>query len=349
MYKLEELRKYQFFDDLLNNNDLSNILDPLTGVVLRNHLFDYVKVLIKNNTPFSLGIMDLDNFKSVNDNYGHQVGDLVLIDVAEGLRKALIDKGIVARFGGDEFVFIYFGGNDYDNLHNLLDRFYDGSVIRKNLRLGDLSLFVTATTGICDFPGNAKNYDDLFVKADKTLYRGKSKGRNCFIIYVEKKHANIDVTKLITTDLYTLLYNLNFKFDHSCSFFDKMRNCANYLITTKKISNFYYVDKDDIMHDVEKGTEIFNIRFEKVMNHENIFKLNDITKIQAIDKDVYEKLHSLNILSILIIRIKNVKEHLGYVIFAEDKINRLWQVEDEASLFFFATIIKNYLVSNKEK
>ena len=349
MYKLEELRKYQFFDELLNNNDLSNILDSLTGVILRNYLIDYVKVLIESNTPFSLGILDLDNFKSVNDNYGHQVGDLVLIDVAECLRKKILDKGLVARYGGDEFLFLVIGDYSYDDLHKLLDGFYDGSVIRKNVKFGELTLFVTATTGICDFPGNAKTYEELFEKADKTLYRGKTKGRNCFIIYVERKHKNIDVSKLITTDLYTMLYNLNFKFDHSNTFFDKIRNSANYLQTTKKISHCFYIDKNDDMFDIETGNLLFNMRLETLMNHENIFKINDINKIASIDKDVFEKLSSLKILSILIIRIKNIKDHYGYVVFAEDKVNRLWQVEDEAALFFFATIIKNYLVNNENK
>ena len=346
MYKTEELKKYDFFAKLLESNDISNMLDALTGVILRNCFTDFVKDLIKNNVHFAFGLVDLDNFKSVNDNYGHHVGDLVLVDVAESLKNALGDDGLVARYGGDEFLFIYFKDNNYDHIHDLMASLYDGKIVRKNIRVGDVNPFITATTGCCSYPQDAQDYEGIFAKADKTLYRGKSKGRNCYIIYVEEKHAHIDVTKLITTDLYTLLYNLNDKFVHSNTLMDKLRNPANYLQYAKKISNFIYIDRDDVWYNVENGEVLCKARLERLMQHEDILKTDDLMQFNELDSNVYCVLKKMGILSILVVRIKYGKNHYGYLIFAENKIKRIWQVEDEAALFLFATLLANYFEFN---
>ncbi len=346
MYLAKELEIFPFFKKILENNDINNITDSLTGVINRNYFIEFIKTLIEEKKQFVFGLLDLDNFKSINDNYGHQIGDEVLINISESLRKAILNEGLVGRFGGDEFLFVHFGDISYEAVHHLFERLYNGSVIRKNIKIGDISPFITATCGSCSYPVDADNYDDLFKMADKTLYRGKSKGRNCFIIYVEEKHKNIDVTKLISTDLYTLMHNLYDKFNCDQCLLEKLRNCSIYLMNSKKISHIYYVDKENNMIDIENKKNVGKIDLEKLLKNKHYFKTNNIEEIVD-DVDVYNKFAELKALSILIMKIKKKKNVYGYMIFTDVMVNRLWQIEDESLLFFFSTLMSEYLFNNK--
>ena len=183
MYSAEYLARYPFFRELLETTPLSVMHDSLTGLIARPYILRFVHALIDDKTPFVMGMVDLDNFKSINDNYGHRTGDRMLSTVAEDLRVFVGEDGVVGRFGGDEFLFVYFGCTDYDGIHAFLDEMYlSGRVFRKDLKFGERTIFSTATVGCAVYPTDADSFDALFALSDKTLYRGKSKGRNCFII-----------------------------------------------------------------------------------------------------------------------------------------------------------------------
>ncbi len=347
MYSVQDLEKNEYFAEILKNTAIENILDPLTGLITRNVFSGYVEELIKKNQEFALCIIDLDNFKMVNDNYGHHIGDLVLIDISETLRKYMGDDGIVARYGGDEFIFTYQKEVSYDAIHKFFEDFYRSKVLRRNLLVGGINIFMTATTGCATYPYDGKNYDDLFAKADKTLYRGKFKGRNCFIIYVEDKHKDIDVKKMISSDLYTIFYNLNNKFENATSELNKFRNSVIYLKSEKKFSTILYVNKNNDLIDLETSINYGKINLSQIMASRNLYSTNATLKLKEIDKDVYLQLKHLNIQSLLIQTIKKRHNIYGYLIMAESRINRLWQPEDEALLFFFSTLIANYFNDTK--
>ena len=186
MYTHKDLDKFKY----LEKDDF--MLDTLTGVLNRKNIIDYAKKLIDNNIPFSLGLIDIDDFKTINDNYGHQAGDIALIELSNGFIDYFKDNGLIGRYGGDEFIFIVEGDNDYKTIYDLTYNLYD-NILRKMYTLGHITTFITATIGISRFPLNGNNYDELFLKCDKALYRGKMKGRNCFIIYLPEKHDNIDL------------------------------------------------------------------------------------------------------------------------------------------------------------
>jgi diguanylate cyclase (GGDEF)-like protein len=150
---------------------------------------EYGENLIANNTPFSFFIVDVDNFKNVNDNYGHLLGDVVLIKTAEYICDKVGDKGVVGRYGGDEFIIIFEGLQEYSDVWSI--GHYINSDINTLRFDGAPELGITITMGVSRFPVNASAYEDIMKYADKALYRGKTKGRNCFIIYLEEKHKNI--------------------------------------------------------------------------------------------------------------------------------------------------------------
>lgn len=126
------------------------------------------------NTPFTLVIGDIDFFKSVNDTYGHQCGDMVLKNVARILRKHMKDKGYAIRWGGEEFLLVYENSRleeAYEALNAMLEEIRGTCV-----RYGDNQVYITMTFGmVCD---SSKELKDLLRDADDKLYSGKNNGRN---------------------------------------------------------------------------------------------------------------------------------------------------------------------------
>jgi diguanylate cyclase (GGDEF)-like protein len=162
--------------------------DELTRIFRRDAIMLYGEHLIEQNVPFSFAILDIDNFKLINDNYGHQMGDEVLKVVANSLQEVTDGKGFVGRYGGDEFIFVFPYLVEYDTIWKTLFRVLKSSA---DLVFSESSITISYTMGCARFPENTTNIDELFTLADKALYRGKVKGRNCFIIYLPEKHANI--------------------------------------------------------------------------------------------------------------------------------------------------------------
>ena len=117
MYTFDDLKKYEYF----KNINMSYALDSLTGVLSRSNILGFAKYLVDNKIPFMMGILDIDNFKLVNDNYGHKVGDECLKSIAANLAKYIGEDGLVGRFGGDEFVVIFFKYTSYDEVHDYIE------------------------------------------------------------------------------------------------------------------------------------------------------------------------------------------------------------------------------------
>lgn len=183
------LRKIEYFKD----KELRYCYDCLTGILNRETMMGYVNWLIKNGREFTFFLVDIDNFKNVNDTYGHLVGDVVIAQTAKYLVKMAGEEGVVARFGGDEFMIVFDGVSEYNEVWR-----YGHSI---DMKIGDLkfegipNLAITVSMGISRFPLNASDYNGIMEVADKALYRAKMKGRNCFIIYLPEKHANISLKK----------------------------------------------------------------------------------------------------------------------------------------------------------
>ena len=181
------IEKFPYFKDV----DFDHALDRLTGVFTRDVIRDYMMYLINNDTPFSLFIADVDNFKYINDEYGHREGDKALRQIAQFLKDSLGTSGVVGRFGGDEFIMVCEEINDYDGVWEI--GHYINTAIG-NLKFPDQPMLnATITTGISRFPIDTKDYNEMWNLADKALYRGKMKGRNCFIIYLESKHKDLNL------------------------------------------------------------------------------------------------------------------------------------------------------------
>ncbi len=197
IYTIEKLRKYAFFDKIMDKISLNEILDPLTGLISRAYSVKFVRSLIAENRPFTFAMVDLDNFKFINDTLGHTAGDKVLTTVSKRLAEFVDGYGIVGRFGGDELLIVDLEHTRLDDKISFFEKLYSNSLaLRFTMDFGNGGSFITGTVGAASFPQDADNYADLFSLIDKMLYYGKNKGRNCFTVYQEEKHKNIEVKKL---------------------------------------------------------------------------------------------------------------------------------------------------------
>lgn len=156
--------------------------DPLLNIYNRKYFFQTLETKIKhnieNNEKFAIAMIDIDNFKSVNDTLGHQFGDATLIETTKAISRWLESNDIIARYGGEEIV-LYFEkfGEDEESVINKLE------IIRRaiednRITLGGITKSVTASFGVAFYPSNGDNSHDLIKCADELLYVAKKNGKN---------------------------------------------------------------------------------------------------------------------------------------------------------------------------
>jgi len=164
--------------------------DPGTGLLNKAAIEDYCRKTLQLITPKKctwLAILDVDEFKAVNDSYGHAFGDKILLEMARLLEESVGDAGMAGRFGGDEFFFCLEDASEYE-VRGVLEKLLFGLPAASERLMPGLK--VTISAGVISSPLNPGGYDELFALADKALYIAKGKGRNRYIIYREEMHAN---------------------------------------------------------------------------------------------------------------------------------------------------------------
>lgn len=150
--------------------------DPLTGAFNRRKFTEmvsrYLRLSDRQNLPLSLGIIDIDRFKQVNDTYGHLIGDAVLQRLSAILRNHLRGEDVVARWGGEEFAVVLFGSNKQgaaQRLTALMNHFHNDPSLE--------TFRPTFSGGVAEYPRDGKNLVELQKVADAYLYQAKAAGR----------------------------------------------------------------------------------------------------------------------------------------------------------------------------
>lgn len=155
--------------------------DELTGLYNRRYLQDCgTRELLKarrSQTPIALLLLDLDNFKEVNDLWGHARGDEVLTGLASLLSKNLRQSDVAARYGGEEFVVLLPDTTGF-GAYGLAEKLRATVAGELALKDGDNCRPITVTVGVASFPEDGQDLDQLLAAADRRLYLGKAAGRN---------------------------------------------------------------------------------------------------------------------------------------------------------------------------
>lgn len=158
-------------------------LDGLTGLPNRMKFNAELEVAASASeaTPFALALIDLDHFKSINDTYGHDAGDELLITVADRLRGALRGTDLIARLGGDEFAVIIRGVESGQGLHRPLDAMIES--MRLPINVGAQEVRCTLSVGVSLFPTHSDQATEVLKNADIAMYESKAAGRSQYTIF----------------------------------------------------------------------------------------------------------------------------------------------------------------------
>lgn len=159
--------------------------DDLTQLCNRDRIHEILteetERCLRENTPIGVIWADIDNFKQVNDNFGHITGDLVLIEVAKRLKKSLRKYDKIGRCGGDEFLAVI-PTCGHDHVAHIAERFRR-IINAKKIAIESDQLEVTISVGATSSENSPNSSPDILIKtSDKALYEAKNKGRNCSVI-----------------------------------------------------------------------------------------------------------------------------------------------------------------------
>jgi len=176
--KLKEKQQYtERLKKELDSLKKQAFMDYLTGLKNRRSiekaLNDFFKDYQQYKYPFTIIMMDLNNFKDINDKYGHPVGDCILRNIGDILKKYLRAKDVVGRYGGDEFLIILPG----INLQNAIKIAQRLSNVIKNyvFKCDDLELRTSASFGIIEVNDKFKSVEEILKAVDEKLYEAKKK------------------------------------------------------------------------------------------------------------------------------------------------------------------------------
>lgn len=158
-------------------------IDRLTGTHTRkyfeNELSNRINEAKRNQSSFALAIIDIDNFKNVNDTYGHRVGDLVLSRIGNYLVNNIRKTDIIARYGGEEFV-ILLNDVEEEQAINIAENIRKGI---SQLNISNVEHTITVSIGVSLFPKHTQFKEELLIKADQALYSAKRNGKNRVVLW----------------------------------------------------------------------------------------------------------------------------------------------------------------------
>jgi diguanylate cyclase (GGDEF)-like protein len=185
-YYYESSQKMMFMQIQKEKNkyERDSKLDPLTEIFNRREMLARMQIeqkrQLRHGDPFTLIIGDIDNFKNVNDTFGHEQGDHVLKMLARIMKDQIRNIDCICRWGGEEFL-IMLVETDLDNGQNVAER------IRKNIETAEfefknLKIAVTITCGLSAHHGSDDTIESCIKRADQALYRGKTQGKNRIVV-----------------------------------------------------------------------------------------------------------------------------------------------------------------------
>ena len=178
--EIEERKKVQLALEQLATTD------ALTGLFNRRHFYYLAERefnrAVRYHHSLSLIMIDIDHFKTVNDAYGHLVGDRVLVEIADRIRRALRGSDVPARYGGEEFV-IVLPNTELEQAHQVASRIWE-AIAQKPIETDKANIYISASLGVSHMiKGEAKSIEVLLDWADQALYQAKESGRNRIVRY----------------------------------------------------------------------------------------------------------------------------------------------------------------------
>jgi diguanylate cyclase (GGDEF)-like protein/PAS domain S-box-containing protein len=193
--------------------------DFLTGLLNRKALIqrlneEFVKAR-RHNFLHAFLFLDLDEFKNVNDTYGHNTGDKLLVEISNRLKQLLREEDILARISGDEFAIIILNIDENEaeaakDISKLATKIIDA--LNQVFILGEYKIKIGASIGIKLFPDAEKDVASVIIHADTAMYQAKAQGKNQFVFFNKETELKLRHFKLLEEELIQAYKNNEFKF-----------------------------------------------------------------------------------------------------------------------------------------
>ena len=340
--------------------------DTALPVLNKKSITDYARrAMTVSDNKVCLVILDLDNFKTVNDTLGHMVGDEVLLRSAEIIKAALGNLGILGRIGGDEMMIVFPQVESETELRNTL------RTIRTNIeweykdKWEDVK--VTCSMGAAVYPDNGSSYDDIFSLADKMLYIAKSKGKNRYVIFVPEIHGAIlnpdqktteDILQKVQGDRNGVMQQLIEQFlvrrvmtieqmvtsVGNCFNLDEIvvvsgegERFANSSISIWNHGGYKSGIQDSVYSSPEPS-------FMESFDDNNTLVIHAIASLESKTATLYNKLKESGVESVFFYKFSKASKYSGYLIFAKSTRRQMWSEEDKVLLALVGKIAEMAMV-----
>ncbi len=324
---------------------------------------DYAKKTIHaagNDKKVYIGIIDLDNFKTINDTLGHLFGDEVLRVITDIVKKALGSQGMLGRIGGDELMIVVDQISDYTELRNLL------RTIRTNVEWAYKGkrddVITTCSIGISCYPDQGSTFEEVFKVSDRMLYLAKEKGKNRYVIYTPSLHdapKQSDSSNAKAQDIDAEQFKNN-----KLGILQKMVD--NYLLR-KEITNevmfreiglgfelqeiLYASDENGTVQWTPEGTSYdanaihafrMDDNFVSCFDKNGLYVMNNYSYLEGKSPKIAEALKSRGVQSVILYRLAQSN---GYIMFARKNFRQLWSEYDIMAFGIIAKTIEIAIAS----
>lgn len=331
--------------------------DAAMDVLNKKAITNYVKnqIASKPKFPIHLCILDLDNFKNINDTFGHMFGDEVLVTTANILKEAVGGKGVVGRIGGDEMMIVIEKVDNHSELRGILRS------IRSNIEWAykgkKENMDLTCSVGVASYPVHSNNYDDLFKIADKMLYSAKKKGKNRYVIYTPEIHGDVlngeveTVTNVVPQQKKDkekmVMRMLDFFLHKQVMTYENAMSEIGQTMDLDEI-DIFYGDKCKVSMEWKKmpddtGKSIDFVdkdNFQNSFNENGVAVIDHVSNCEMVYPSAYRYMKERNITAAIIYRMSN-RHHEGYVAFYKrTTAARKWGNDDKAYLNFLGKVFE---------
>jgi len=334
---------YMIIDKL--NIKRKSTIDKLTKTLTRRYLESFIHEQIDRsfnlNSEFSTIMVDIDKFKTINDTFGHRMGDQVLSKICEVIIKNIRQVDAVGRYGGEEFI-IVLPDTGIEEAKNIAERIrvkiYEAKV------MGDKRA-VTVSLGVANYPNHTTTYEELIEKTDQALYAAKNSGRNATRVWDESYGSKISTTNKLS-GIFVGSENQDYKNVSTLIEFIDLINAEGDVdekiaITINRITEIaeadsctlFTVEQGKLVNRYSKTTDKTNDEFDEIRNYKRIMSAIDSEEnICGVDWDYldeYDEIRNIpDLKSNIIVLLKGKLDIIG-VIYLSASINHKEFTYDE--------------------
>lgn len=256
-------------EELLRSNKLDPFTEVLNKTAFRNHVLEAIRGK-RADEKGAFFILDIDNFKIINDTCGHLVGDQVIMKVAANLQNNLREEDLVGRIGGDEFCMYLNHISCIEDIEKNALRIIDNI---RNLNISKLQKQLTVSMGIC-IVDTEKDFEDIFMKADHALYEAKANGRDQFVVYkndyfsqiMQKKEKRKDRHEVTVNDILPKVFEMLNVFDKRD---EQLAQTMEFICRSMNVKNIFLLRFENEAYSMGR-VYIYDLERNKASKHVHI-------------------------------------------------------------------------------